>query len=128
MVAELSISIISSLKFIVNMTVCLYNIIIFWQYIAAVWSLSCFNCFVRTVAHQAPLSRGFPRQEYCSGLPFPSLGDLPNPGIKHACPGLAGRFFTTEPPGKPEQHNMFSLTCICDFYFWKKSNTRWIYP
>ena len=35
-----------------------------------------------TVAHQAPLSMGFPRQEYCSGLPVPSLGDLPDPGIK----------------------------------------------
>ena len=54
---------------------------------------------------------------YCCGLPFLSLGDLPNPGIEHACPALAGRFFTTEPPGKPEQHIMFSLTCICDFYF-----------
>ena len=39
-----------------------------------------------TVVHQAPLSMGFPRQEYWSGLPFPSLGDLPNPGIKPASP------------------------------------------
>ena len=56
---------------------------------------------MRTVAYQASLSRGFPRQEYCCGLPFLSLGDLPNPGIEHACPALAGRFFTTELPGKP---------------------------
>ena len=44
---------------------------------------------------------GFPRQEYRSGLPFPSPGDLPNPGIKLSSPALAGRFITTEPPGKP---------------------------
>ena len=50
---------------------------------------------------QAPLSMGFPRQEYQSGLPFPSQGDLPNPGIKPESPELAGGFFTTEPPGKP---------------------------
>ena len=47
-----------------------------------------------TVAHQAPLSRGFPRQEYCSGLPSPSPWDLPDPGIEHRSPALAGRFFT----------------------------------
>ena len=41
-----------------------------------------------TVARQAPLSMGFPRQEYWSGLPFPSPGDLPDPGIKHASPAL----------------------------------------
>ena len=44
---------------------------------------------------------GFPRQEYWSGLPFPSPGDLPDPGIKPVSPVGAGRFFTTEPPGKP---------------------------
>ena len=57
-----------------------------------------------TVAHQAPLSVGSSRQEYWSGLPFPSAGDLPDPGIKPRSPGsptLAGGFFTTEPPGKP---------------------------
>ena len=54
----------------------------------------------RTVPHQVPLSMGFPRQEYWSGLPFPSPGDPPNSGIEPASPALAGRFFTTEPPGK----------------------------
>ena len=57
-----------------------------------------------TVAHQAPLSMGFPRQEYSSGLPLPTPGNLPAPGIKPKFPGslaLAGRFFTTEPSGKP---------------------------
>ena len=46
------------------------------------------------MACQAPLSMGFPKQEYWSGLPFPSPGDLPNPGIEPVSPGLAGRFFT----------------------------------
>ena len=56
-----------------------------------------------TVAHQAPLSMGFSRQEYYSGLTFPSPGDLPDPGIKPEPPAstaLAGRFFTSEPPRK----------------------------
>ena len=67
-----------------------------------------------TVACQAPLSMGFPRQEYWSGLPFPSPGDLPEPGIKHAYPALqvgphiAGGFFTTEPPGKPKTAMMYN--------------------
>ena len=54
-----------------------------------------------TVARQAPLSMGFSRQEYWSVLPFPSPGDLPNPGIEPMSPALAGKFFTTEPPGNP---------------------------
>ena len=53
--------------------------------------------------HQAPLSMGFPRQEYWSGLPFPSPGDLPDPGITPASPALAGGLFTSEPPGKPQE-------------------------
>ena len=44
---------------------------------------------------------GFPRQEYWSGMPFPSPGDIPDPEIEPMSPALAGRFFTTEPPGKP---------------------------
>jgi len=44
---------------------------------------------------------GFPKQEYGSGLPFPSSGDLPDPRIKPPSPALAGGFFTAEPPGKP---------------------------
>ena len=68
--------------------------------------LSCFSrnrlCVtVWTVALQAPLSMGFPRQEYWSGLPFLAPGDLLDPGIKCASPALAGGFSPTEPPGKP---------------------------
>ena len=61
------------------------------------------NSFVTpwTVAHQAPLSMGFPRKEYWTGLPFPSPRSLTNPGIKPMSPALAVGLFTTEPPGKP---------------------------
>ena len=61
---------------------------------------SCPTLFVTpwTIAHQAPLSMGFSRQEYWSGLPCSPPGDLPNPGIKPASSALAGGFFTTEPP------------------------------
>ena len=54
-----------------------------------------------TVACQVLLFVGFPRQEYWSGLPFPSLWDLPNSGMEPVPPVLAGGFFTTESPGKP---------------------------
>ena len=56
------------------------------------------------VAHQVPLSMEFSRQEYWSGLQIPPPGDLPYPGIKlmsPVAPALVGRFFTTDPPGKP---------------------------
>ena len=62
-----------------------------------------------TTVHQAPLSMGFPRQEYCSGLPFHSPGDLPNPGIELISPSLAGRFFTTEPVHCLCLHGIYSL-------------------
>ena len=70
-----------------------------------VWSKPYFVCVLSrvrllvtpwTVARQAPLSMEFSRQEYWSGLPFPSSGDVPDPGIEPMSP----RFFTTEPPGK----------------------------
>ena len=66
-------------------------------------SLSRVRLFVTpwTVAYQAPPSMGFSRQEYWSGLPFPSPGDLPNPGIKPGSPALGADALTSEPPGKP---------------------------
>ena len=51
---------------------------------------------LRTIAQQAPLSMGFPRQEYWNGLLCPTSGDLPDPGIEPTSLALAGRFFTTE--------------------------------
>ena len=64
-----------------------------------------------TVVHQAALSMGFSRQEYWSGLPFPSPGDLPNPGIKPGSPALQADALSSEPPGKPDI-NFFFLTCF----------------
>ena len=53
-----------------------------------------------TVAHQVPLTMGFPRQAHWSGLQFSSPEGLPHPGFEPRSPALASRFFTTEPPGK----------------------------
>ena len=55
-----------------------------------------------TVAYQASLSMGFSRQEYWSGLTFPSPGDLPDPGIEPGSPALETDTLTSEPPGKPK--------------------------
>ena len=65
-----------------------------------------------TIAHQAPLSMGFPRQEYWSGLPFPSSENLPEPGtemVSLVSPALSGRFFTTVLPGKPKSREGISI-------------------
>ena len=69
---------------------------------------SCVQLFAtpQTIARYTPLSMGFSRQVYWSGLPFRPLGDLPDPGIKPASlvsPALPGRFFTAEPQGKPRK-------------------------
>ena len=65
-------------------------------------SLSRVQLFVtpRTVAYQAPPSMQFSKQEYWSGLPFPSPGDLPNPGIEPGSPTLQADVLPYEPPGK----------------------------
>ena len=67
-----------------------------------------------TIACQAPLSMGFSRQEYWSGEPFPSTGDLPNPGIERAgSPALQADSLLSEPPGKPRKKwYMIVLGCI----------------
>ena len=54
-----------------------------------------------TIAHQAPLSMEFFRQESWSGLPFPSPGDLPDPGIEHRSLALQADFLPSDPGGKP---------------------------
>ena len=60
-----------------------------------------------TVAHQVPLCMGFSRQEYWSGLPFPTPMDLSDP-TSPASLALAGRFFITEPPGKPRNDGKYA--------------------
>ena len=66
--------------------------------------MSNFSVAPWTVAHHAPLFMGFPRQEYRSGLPFLSPGDLHKSVIEPMSPVLTGGFFTTEPPGKPSPY------------------------
>ena len=64
------------------------------------------------MACQDPLSMGFPRQEYWSGLLFPPPGDFPDQGIKHTSPALTGGFLTTEPQGKPSLLISWSLILV----------------
>ena len=90
-----------------------------------------FNSFMTpwTVAHQASLSIGFPREEYWIGLPISSPGDLPDPGIEPRSPALAGRVFTTESLGKPELLLFFNFNwrlitlqyCSCFDIHWHES-------
>ena len=66
-------------------------------------SLSCVRLFATpwTISYQAPLSMESSRQEFWSGLPFPSLGNLPDPGIEPGSPALQADTLPSEPPGKP---------------------------
>ena len=74
-------------------------------------SLSCVQLFVTpcTVACQAPPSMGFSKHKYWSGLPFPSPGDRPNPGIKPRSPALQTGALPSEPPGKPKFYKYYTV-------------------
>ena len=65
-----------------------------------------------TVGYQAPSSMEFSRQEYWSGLPFPSPGDLPNPGIEFGSPELQADTLPSEPPGKPIYRDLYTKGSI----------------
>ena len=84
-------------RFIFSMASCLNDLYSFSRLLSHV------QLFVTswTVAHQAPLSMGFSRQEHWSGLPFPSPGDLPNPGIEPRSPALQAGSFPSESSEKP---------------------------
>ena len=94
----------------------------------AVFSLSCVQLFVTpwTVAHQTPLSMGFPRQEHWSGLPFPSPGDLPEPGNELVSLALQVDSLPAEPSGKPvglyfcKNSNEFKTQLVETFVFFIK--------
>ena len=74
----------------------------FWVFNTCVLAQSCLTLATTwTIAHQVPPSMGFPRQEYWSGLPFPILGVLPDPGIEPTSPALASDSLPIAPPGKP---------------------------
>ena len=66
-----------------------------------------------TVAHQASLSVKFSRQEYWSGLPFPSLEDLPDPGIEPKSPAFQADSLPSEPPGKPTTREATAMRSPC---------------
>ena len=71
-------------------------------YVKVLVTQSCLTlCDPWTVAHQASLSMGYSRKEHWSGLPFPSPGDHPNPGIEPRSPALQVDSLPSEPPGKP---------------------------
>ena len=74
-----------------------------WVWHMHAWVLSCFSCVQLFAApwtpRQAPLSMRFSRQEYWSGLPFPSQRDLPDPGIKPSSPALQVEYLPSEPLG-----------------------------
>ena len=76
------------------------------------WTLVCLD----------PLSMGFPRQEYWSGYPFPSPGDLPNPGFEPRSPALQEYSLLSEPPGKPKNTGMGSLLFLQRIIPTQKSN------
>ena len=71
--------------------------------VCCAYSLSCVRLFATpwAVACQAPLSMGFSRKEYWSGLPCPPPGDLPNPGVEPRSPALQADSLPAEPPGEP---------------------------
>ena len=81
--------------------------------------LSCVRLFATpwTVYYQAPPSMGFSRQEYWSGLPFPSPGDLPDPGIEPRSPALLADALLSELPGKSLRHLLSFKTCLHDLLF-----------
>ena len=68
-----------------------------------------------TIAYQAPLSMEFSREEYWSGLPFPSQGELPDPGIERRSPALQAEVLPSEPPGKPDSDEYQPCTLLSIF-------------
>ena len=76
-----------------------------------------------TVAYHAPLSVGFSRQEYWNGLPFPSPGDLPNPGIEPRYPTLQADALPFEPPGKLSHQETKIPAIMAILFSQEKPNT-----
>ena len=82
-----------------------------------------------TVAYQAPLSMGFSRQEYWSGLPFPSPGDLPNPGIEPGSPAFQADALTSQPPVVVFFFNIYLAALDLSYEAWdlwlRHTNSIW---
>ena len=77
-----------------------------------------------TVAYQASPSMGFSRQEYWSGLPLPSPGDLPDPGIEPGSLTLEADALTSEPPGKPSMQIHLCIQCCPNRPFYRNEQTE----
>ena len=104
-----------AISFVVFTCYFLHSIYKWWK--ESVKSLSRVQLFATpgTIAHKVPLSMGFSRQEYWNGLPFPSSGDLPDPGIEPASPALHADSLLSEPPGKP---NISDNEQYLSFFLW----------
>ena len=96
-------------KYLLNTLYVRWHTIKWFKFLLMKWSevksLSCVRLFATpwTVAHQAPLSIEFSRQEYWSGLPFLPPGDIPYPGIEPGSPAVQSDTLPSEPPGKPDE-------------------------
>ena len=95
------------------------------------YHFSCVHLFLTPwpVAHQAPLSMGFSRREYWSGLPCPPPEDLPDPGIEPdslTSPALAGRFFTTSATWEASQELMHKIKALWRHIHWGKTRTDFL--
>ena len=102
-----------------------------WEWKVKVKSLSRVRLLATpwTAAYQAPPSMEFSRQEYWSGVPFPSPRDLPNPGIKPRSPALQADALTSEPPGKPQLNSIvgpYWRHCCLDRIIWKGNARRFL--
>ena len=109
-----------------NHTSCLFSV---KQASGKVSSLSPVRLFVTpwTVAYQAPPSMGFSRQEYWSGVPFPSPRDLSNPGIEPRSPALQADGLPSKPPGKPlENYNNQDIGLVRGILYFEISNNGYL--
>ena len=108
---------------------CLFLLIMFLRFICGVVCMALSHLVVSvsfvtpwTVARQAPLSMGFSRQEYWSGLPCPPPADLPNPGIEPRTPALQVDSLLSKPPGKPKKTGVGSLPLLQGIFQTQESN------
>ena len=121
------------LKLSVKPALCNCNVLkLRWSWVSVLVTHSCPTLSIPwTVGHQVPLSMGFSRQEYWSWLPFPSPGELPDPGIQPWSLTLQADSLPSEPPGKPKYHALSSKTLLyignivqnsyyknCSWHFW----------
>ena len=100
-----------------------YTNLIIWSLVCGLVAQSCLTLATqRTIAHQAPLSVGFPRQDSWIGLPFPSPGDLPHPGTEPGSPTLQADPLPSEPPRKPKNTGVGSHSLLGGIFVTQRLN------